>query len=169
MHFGKMHFGKVHFDIWRLLVSDKSDVGQIWSTRIPPFSGLKVKVVEIYKNSGRNPSTKWRKVFVICQPLQSCECIQDTGTKIHLGSFEGESHFVNKEKLIWARLSVSRPIYVNIDSPNLGFPYLKFLGERKSEKTPCIFNLSLPSSFWPKPDITKKRFPAGLLSFTCWR
>ena len=28
------------------------------------------------------------------------------------------------EKLIWARLGVSRTIYVNVDSPNLGFPYL---------------------------------------------
>ena len=37
----------------------------------------------------------WWKVFVICQPLQSRECILDTGTKIHLGSFEGESHFVS--------------------------------------------------------------------------
>ena len=36
------------------------------------------------------------KFFVICQPLQSCECILDTSTKIHLsGSFEGESHFGN--------------------------------------------------------------------------
>ena len=32
------------------------------------------------------------------------------------------------EKLIWARLGVSRPIYVNVDSPNLGFPYFNFLG-----------------------------------------
>ena len=31
------------------------------------------------------------------------------------------------KKLIKARLGVSRPIYVNIDSPNLDFPY--FLGE----------------------------------------
>ena len=31
-------------------------------------------------------------------------------------------------KLIWARLGVSRPIYVNVDSPNLGFPYFNFLG-----------------------------------------
>ena len=31
------------------------------------------------------------------------------------------------KKLINARLGVSRPIYVNVDSPNLGFPY--FLGE----------------------------------------
>ena len=28
----------------------------------------------------------------------------------------------------YARLGVSRPIYVNVDSPNLGFPYFNFLG-----------------------------------------
>ena len=27
-----------------------------------------------------------------------------------------------------AWLGVSRPIYVNVDSPNLGFPYFNFLG-----------------------------------------
>ena len=32
------------------------------------------------------------------------------------------------KKLIWARLGVSGPIYVNVDSPNLGFPYFIFLG-----------------------------------------
>ena len=31
-------------------------------------------------------------------------------------------------KLIWARLGVSRPIYVNVDSANLGFLYFNFLG-----------------------------------------
>ena len=31
------------------------------------------------------------------------------------------------EKLILARLGVSRTIYVNVDSPNLGFPYFNFL------------------------------------------
>ena len=31
-------------------------------------------------------------------------------------------------KLILARLGVSRPIYVNVDSPNLGFPYFNLLG-----------------------------------------
>ena len=30
------------------------------------------------------------------------------------------------KKLILARLGVSRPIYVNVDSPNLGFPNLNF-------------------------------------------
>ena len=36
------------------------------------------------------------------------------------------------KKLIWARLGVSRLIYVNIDSPNLGFPYFN-----------CIWKLQL--------------------------
>ena len=29
---------------------------------------------------------------------------------------------------------VSRPIYVNVDSPNLGFPYFNFLGGTSEEK-----------------------------------
>ena len=41
-------------------------------------------------------------------------------------------------KLILARLGVSRPIYVNIDSPNLGFPYFDFLGGYQWKKSPCI-------------------------------
>ena len=32
------------------------------------------------------------------------------------------------KKLIQAWLGVSRPIYVNVDSPNLGFTYFNFLG-----------------------------------------
>ena len=35
------------------------------------------------------------------------------------------------------RLGVSRTIYVNVDSPNLGFPYFSFLGEAQCKKTPC--------------------------------
>ena len=30
---------------------------------------------------------------------------------------------ISTNKLIWARLGVSRPIYVNVDSPSLGLPY----------------------------------------------
>ena len=42
-----------------------------------------------------------------------------------------------------ARLGVSRPIYVNVDSPNLGFPYFNFLrGTSEEEKTPCtMYNM----------------------------
>ena len=32
-------------------------------------------------------------------------------------------------KLIWARLGVTRMTYVYVDSPNLGSSYLNFLGE----------------------------------------
>ena len=39
------------------------------------------------------------------------------------------------KKLILARLGVSRPIYVNVDSPiRLGFLYLNFLGEGQWKK-----------------------------------
>ena len=34
---------------------------------------------------------------------------------------------------------VSRPIYVNVDSPNLGFTYFNFLGGGQLKKPPCIF------------------------------
>ena len=40
----------------------------------------------------------------------------------------------SSKKLILARLGVSRPIYVNVDSPNLGFPYLDFLGGYRWKK-----------------------------------
>ena len=36
--------------------------------------------------------------------------------------------------LIKARLGVSRTIYVNVDSPNLGSPYFNFLGEAQCKK-----------------------------------
>ena len=35
---------------------------------------------------------------------------------------------LSTKKLIKARLGVSGPIYVNVDSPHLGFPYYNFLG-----------------------------------------
>ena len=39
------------------------------------------------------------------------------------------------KKLIWARLDVSGPIYVNVDSPNLGFTYFNFLGGYQLKNT----------------------------------
>ena len=44
---------------------------------------------------------------------------------------------LSTEKLILARLGVSRTIYVNVHSPNLGFPYFNFLGEAQWKKSPC--------------------------------
>ena len=46
--------------------------------------------------------------------------------------------YQSTEKLILARLGVSRTIYVNVDSPNLGFSYSNFSGEAQCKKTPCI-------------------------------
>ena len=47
-------------------------------------------------------------------------------------------------KLILARLGVSRPIYANVDSPNLGFPYFNFLGGYQwRKKTPCSYQYTL--------------------------
>ena len=45
---------------------------------------------------------------------------------------------LNTEKLIWARLGVSRAIYVNVDSPYLSFPFFNFIGECQLKKSPCI-------------------------------
>ena len=45
---------------------------------------------------------------------------------------------LSTEKLILASFGVSRRIYVNLDSPNLGFPYFNFLGEAQCKKTPCM-------------------------------
>ena len=38
--------------------------------------------------------------------------------------------------LFYARLGVSRPIYVNVDTPYLGFPYFNFLGGYQLKKHP---------------------------------
>ena len=43
---------------------------------------------------------------------------------------------LNTKKLIWARLGVSRSLYANVDSPNLGFSY--FLGEAQCKKHPVF-------------------------------
>ena len=40
------------------------------------------------------------------------------------------------KKLSWARLSVSRPIYVNVDSPYLGCPYFNFYWGYQWKKHP---------------------------------
>ena len=48
------------------------------------------------------------------------------------------------KKLIQARLGVSGTIYGNVDSPNLGFIYFKFLGGPvKIKKTPCIVTITI--------------------------
>ena len=48
--------------------------------------------------------------------------------------------YQSTEKLILARLGVSRTIYVNVDSPNLGFSYSNFSGKAQCKKTPCTLS-----------------------------
>ena len=48
------------------------------------------------------------------------------------------------KKLIYAWLGVSKPFYVNVDSPNLGFPYLNFLGGYQQKKHPVSQKLGKP-------------------------
>ena len=50
------------------------------------------------------------------------------------------------KKLIWARLGVSRTLYVNVDSPNLGFPYFNYSGGT-SEKNTLYFTAMQPRLF----------------------
>ena len=46
---------------------------------------------------------------------------------------------LSTEKLILARLVVSRTIFVNVDLSNLGSPYLIFFGEAQCRKHPvCV-------------------------------
>ena len=45
---------------------------------------------------------------------------------------------VRSTKKIQARLGVSRPIYVYVDSPNLGFQYFNFLGGYQLKKHPVV-------------------------------
>ena len=45
--------------------------------------------------------------------------------------------------LFYARLGVSRLIYVNVDSPNLGFPYFNFLGGYQLKKHPVYIEFLL--------------------------
>ena len=54
------------------------------------------------------------------------------------------------KKLIQARLGVSRTIYVNVDSPDPGFPYFNFLGGYQWKKHPVYLGQKLKTerTFW---------------------
>ena len=54
--------------------------------------------------------------------------------------------FTSTEKLILAGLGVSRTIYVNVDSPNLCFPYFNFLGGYQWNKLPCTIHIDTNTS-----------------------
>ena len=94
-----------------------------------------------------------RGVLAMRAPLQQSMSLQETqavrspagrsgcqvNKKLQGNFFTGTPPKVpSTEKLILARLGVSRTIYVNVDSPNLGFSYFNFLGEAQCKITPCI-------------------------------
>ena len=64
---------------------------------------------------------------------QHCACNSQIDDKFHTGCFfTGTPPKSSKYKIV--NPGVSRPIYVNVDSPNLGFPYFNFLGGTSEEK-----------------------------------
>ena len=66
---------------------------------------------------------------------------------------------------MWVRLGVSRTIYVNVDSPNLGFPYFNLLGEAQCKKHPVFGNKTVPKC--ANNDVSSKiwnSFPKNHLS-----
>ena len=72
------------------------------------------------------------------------------------------------KKVNLAGLGVSRTIYVNVDSPNLGFPYFNFLGEALYVHHRCgIFNdfaCSQFNDFFP-PGVASKHFLDQIFRF----
>ena len=64
--------------------------------------------------------------------LTSVKSSLDTGCFLTLGL---PLKYQSTEKVNQARLGVSRTIYVNVDSPNLGFPYLTFQGRPSVKNT----------------------------------
>ena len=69
-------------------------------------------------------------LFAILAKLQYWIYLSAEQPKVCTGCFYTGTPLKNSKykKLIQARLGVSRPIYVNVDSPNLGFPYVNFFG-----------------------------------------
>ena len=79
------------------------------------------------------PEIHHTRLFARCNIC--CQLSETTGCFFSLGL---PLKCLSTKKLILASLGVSRRIYVNVDSPNLGFPYFNFLGEAQCKKTPCI-------------------------------
>ena len=57
-----------------------------------------------------------------------CNLKRPAGQGLDTGCFLTGTRLKSTKKLIQTRLGVSRPIYVNVDTPNLGFTYFNFLG-----------------------------------------
>ena len=91
-----------------------------------------ISVLQVFSTGRRQPDL-WK---VAGEPSLSNSNtkiqIQNTNTKIQMQgdpfSLVPPLKVPSTNKLIYARLGVSWPTYVNVDSPNLGFTYFNFLG-----------------------------------------
>ena len=80
-------------------------------------------------SEGQNLSWEWKYIWKMTFVSLAYVCMMCCAGKIQGVLFPGTPPKSSKyKKLIQATLGVSRPIYVNVDSPNLGFPYFNFLG-----------------------------------------
>ena len=72
---------------------------------------------------------------------------------------------LSTKKLIYARLGVSRPIYVDVDSPNLGFTYFNFLGGYQLKKNTVFLLVTLISL---QQTLKAKKMYHPAMSYKTW-
>ena len=87
-------------------------------------------------SSRRRGRRLWSRIIAADIPHTNHSCVLEHGCLIQGVFFTGTP--LKSSKYILARLGVSRLIYVNVDSPNLGFPYFKLFRGVPVKKTPCI-------------------------------
>ena len=132
---------KLANDIWALHSASQQKEMMMVSRNIDSTQGLYSKGQELW--FGRVPSHTiiWRQLRMV--HLRRWEkLLADLFSHFLLTgwffSLVPPLKVLSTKKLTWARLGVSRPIYVNVDSPNLGFTYFNFLGGYQWKKSPCI-------------------------------
>ena len=71
-----------------------------------------------------------------CRPMATSPMCFSPSNKIRFFTLGLPLKVPSTKKLIWARLGVSRTIYANVDSPNLGFPYFNVFGDPQCKNHP---------------------------------
>ena len=124
IHVWKIKFWKIHF--WKYTL-EKSKYERCWCFRKTYDIYGRSVAVQRHRQSGNLIvwPTNWR--------TDRERCLYHTGWFF---SLVPPLKILSTEKLIYARLGVSWPIYINIDSPNLGFPYFIFFRGGPVEKKP---------------------------------
>ena len=77
---------------------------------------------------------------------KQCDFIEVGSVSVLQGDFFTGTPPKSTEKLPQARLGVPRMIYVNVDSPNLGFPYFNFLGGSSEKNHPVYWEEAMYAS-----------------------